>query len=109
MNLWPFKRKVLVVVRHDSNLYQWTGADSERLAEFLGTETGRKVLVSLDDRLIEATLRGQPKYFLNGIAFVIGYLATLGKNKKPDEKTAGAAREITTYQTDMEESDFVTR
>lgn len=75
----------IVVVRHTGSGFVYEAKDAEALAQFLDSETGRKISVAIDDKVIELALSGHSKDFVLGAKFMAHYLYSLvPKRPEPD-------------------------
>jgi hypothetical protein len=86
-----FRRKPSVVVRHTGPELLWDGRDSEVLAQFLDGQTGRKLMVALDDRIIEMTLSGAPRETVGGTMFAKQFIQSLAPARPGSEEPEQAS------------------
>lgn len=72
-----FKPPTRYVVRHDSTRYVWDAEKAEHLKGFLDTETGKALLMSLDDRIYELYLNRKPVDFVEGMLYCISCIKSM--------------------------------
>lgn len=77
-----FRRKrVVVLVRHSGLDLQWTMQDAEQLDAFMESDTGKKLAVAIDDKLIEAATGDYPRHFILGAKFLSVFINSLRPTK----------------------------
>lgn len=94
----PRRKKQLVVVRHTGPELVYGPKDVEAMAAFLSTETGRKLLIAMDDAIIELVLQGHSREFALGAKYMVHFINSLGRIKddgKEDEEQMGVIQDNT--------------
>lgn len=82
----PQVNEPTVIVRHTGPELQYTASDAEALAQFLDSDTGRKLLIAADDRIIELALNGQSRDFVLGAKHMINFISSLIPDLSGDEE-----------------------
>lgn len=78
-------QKPKYVVRHDSTRYVWTQEKAHDLKRFLETETGKALLMALDDRIYELYLNRKPMDFVEGMLYAMSCIRSMLPKEQREE------------------------
>lgn len=81
------------VVRHSAKV-EWTKHDGEIVRAFVNTDTGRKVMLAVDDAAFNAAFTRGPDY-VRGMIAVRDYILSL---RSPEEEADDSSNARTTLQ-----------